>query len=677
LLGEAIRIGDALLASVQAGAYGDAWHTLTVESDQRIGRQQSVTIYNGTSGIVLFLLALHRQTGNAAYLEQSIRAMAGAVRYCQENPSNYYALFTGRMSVPFTLVKLHEATGDKDYLAQALDVARPCSAFNDSPIVDLINGVAGMVLGLLHLHQATREAWILAEIDAGVAHLLATAYHGKAGLAWQRSYQNTRGLCGFSHGAAGMGFVFGELGRYFGNPAFYWIADQAFLYERQFYDGRAGNWPDYRKGIYNPDDERKYQEAFRARNWDFFTQGGDTNFWCHGAAGIGLSRVRAEHLRADPLYAEEVRSAVRKTIRTDVTSTRPNGTFTLCHGAGGNAELFLEHYRCTGDAESLAAAETVGRRAVRHGQQHGGYRSGISLAKDQEDASLFLGNAGIGYFYLKLLQPLTTGSVLAPALDGPVAPVGTSHATLAVSTAGIKRSVLDLAFKRTLCLADFLFPQALRAHLEQPAPASAPYARAGFADFVAAQGQALPPGVQPQFLDLYHLESAKLALDVAVPSDTLLYMKKAVKAAQREPLLGAEDFLGATLVLDPDVQLVETRWDWSAGGPAEWLSNLAAPPQPGTVLLTPTTEGVVEQKISAFKKAVLLAFATPRSVADAAGEVASYFDLPPGSAAYGEAVSQIVQQIKKAIAGGLLMEADGTPEAPAAAKRPVSDNVPS
>jgi lantibiotic modifying enzyme len=163
---------------------------------------------------------------------------------------------------------------------------------------DLINGNSGTLLGLLHLHAASGEKWILESIDCFIRHLVDRANHGPAGLYWDRSPQLISGLFGFSHGAAGIGFVFLELGHYFQNEAFYTIARQAFLYEGYFFNQakKHKNWPDLRRGIYSDDDYREHQKAFLEGDMDFFTSGGDMNAWCHGAAGIGLSRVRAFQL---------------------------------------------------------------------------------------------------------------------------------------------------------------------------------------------------------------------------------------------------------------------------------------------------------------------------------------------------------------------------------------------
>jgi len=43
-------------------------------------------------------------------------------------------------------------------------------------------------------------------------------------------------LCGFSHGASGIGATFLELGYYFSNPVFYRIALDIFSHEDQYFN---------------------------------------------------------------------------------------------------------------------------------------------------------------------------------------------------------------------------------------------------------------------------------------------------------------------------------------------------------------------------------------------------------------------------------------------------------
>ncbi|MGH7599051.1 MAG: lanthionine synthetase LanC family protein [bacterium] len=131
------------------------------------------------------------------------------------------------------------------------------------------------------------------------------------------------------------------------------------------------------------------------------------NAWCHGAPGIGLSRLRAFELLKKEEYADAARVAIQTTLEAE--SKLKNNceevaarSYTLCHGSGGNAELFLEAYKIFGNEKYLLLAEKVALQTLAHGKMNHGYISGYGRAGTQKDLSLFMGKAGVGYFYLRV-----------------------------------------------------------------------------------------------------------------------------------------------------------------------------------------------------------------------------------------------------------------------------------
>ena len=139
-----------------------------------------------------------------------------------------------------------------------------------SSIDDLINGYAGTIVGLLYVHEYTKDDRLIPVIEAYTEKLLDKGTFGKYGIYWDRASTLLRGLCGFSHGTAGIGYAFLQLGYYFKNPAFYFIAEMAFGYENQFYNPAAQNWPDFRKGFYDEDSLKEFKEAYENDDKDYW-----------------------------------------------------------------------------------------------------------------------------------------------------------------------------------------------------------------------------------------------------------------------------------------------------------------------------------------------------------------------------------------------------------------------
>ena len=132
--------------------------------------------------------------------------------------------------------------------------------------------------------------------------------------------------------------------------------------------------------------------------------------WCHGAPGIGLSRVRAYALTKDETYRREAEAAISGTYRP-LAMPAAADNFSLCHGLGGNAELFILAADVLGDERYRSVAESVGDRGLQ----------GIHLPRNPwpcgvlsggETPNLMLGLAGIGHFYLRLYDSRAVPSVL-------------------------------------------------------------------------------------------------------------------------------------------------------------------------------------------------------------------------------------------------------------------------
>jgi hypothetical protein len=673
LLDEARRIGDWLLAEAETDENGMHWKTMTMDINQSISFIKSESIYSGVSGIVLFFLELFKQTQDKRYMDAAVEGMKWVSNYCKKNPPNYYAFFTGRMGVSYTLLQMHKFTREKEYLENAIAVARPCKEALEGSlgVDDLINGTSGTLLGLLHLHAATGEKWILEFIDCFTRNLVDRANHGPAGLYWDRSPQQVSGLCGFSHGAAGIGFVFLELGHYFQNEAFYFIVRQAFQYERYFFNQakKHKNWPDLRKGIYTDDDYQEHQKAFLEENLDFFTRGGDMNAWCHGAAGIGLSRLRAWQLLKDPVYKNEVQIAVDKTILTDIESSNPNPLFILCHGRGGNAELFLCAHQILRDKKYLSLAEKIALNALAYHKKHNHYLAGYRAPGAGEDRSLFMGSAGIGYFLLRLADPFHVPSILAPTIDVTLSPgelVYASHYPfIGISLPDLKKHLLQKDFKRSILISEKIIPEKLNAFFtghQLDSDDSGFSLVKSFEGFIEKVMPSLPAREKDILADVFALEKEKRLMDEKIKSHSWLSFKEKILVQQAEKIIETdnETFKKLIFQLEEDVRLTATDWDWHESNREQWLANLDR--EKGEreedfhpILLKPTPLGITETRLSPFVYNILYEFQESKPVEQVIPAVLAAFEsLTPEEE---EMLKQkIIQQIKEALLAGILIQ---------------------
>ena len=132
--------------------------------------------------------------------------------------------------------------------------------------------------------------------------------------------------------------------------------------------------------------------------------------WCHGAAGIGLARLRILPFLNDPQLTGEFRTA----LQTTITHGFGQG-HALCHGDLGNLDLLLEVHQVTGSNSVRTQLNYTGGMVLdsidRAGWQCGG-PGAVELP------GLMIGIAGIGYQLLRLAEPQRVPSVLL--LDSPL-----------------------------------------------------------------------------------------------------------------------------------------------------------------------------------------------------------------------------------------------------------------
>jgi class II lanthipeptide synthase len=264
---------------------------------------------------------------------------------------------------------------------------------NSQDECDLISGKAGAIVALLAL-SALLEDMSLLECAVRLGdEVLGSADKSPAGYSWKSSsVSQRRNLTGLSHGAAGIGFALLELFIVTGESKYRRGADLAFAYERYWFDARAGNWPDFREE--SSRDKRSKQ-----------THSGMVA-WCHGAPGIALSRLRAYEISGEEVYKSEALIALRTTYdAVDAALHSGVGNYSLCHGLLGNAEVLLWGCQVLGDefSQGMTLSLRVAKFGVEsYGAPGGSWPCGTHVG---ETPSLMVGLAGIGYFYLRMLDP--------------------------------------------------------------------------------------------------------------------------------------------------------------------------------------------------------------------------------------------------------------------------------
>jgi lantibiotic modifying enzyme len=254
---------------------------------------------------------------------------------------------------------------------------------------DLLQGHAGEIVGWLSLSRHFGdERFRRAAVRVG-EHLLTTAEVEKGTLSWG-GIPKWPNLVGFAHGAAGVGYGLLELFQATGDVRFREAALSAFAYERGWFNATEQNWPDL-TGSPGKKDASTAAHSYLSH-------------WCHGAPGIAVSRLRA----FSQLGLEELKTEATIALETTERSIGSwlgtgGGNFSLCHGLAGNDDVLLMANDILGPSRHRTELirRVAGTGVEKHAVTETPWPCGAGEPGTQIP-SLFLGLAGIGYFYLRL-----------------------------------------------------------------------------------------------------------------------------------------------------------------------------------------------------------------------------------------------------------------------------------
>lgn len=401
LLNAATAVGDRLATLAFVDGEITGWNILH-QIDERYWTTASagLDLYSGVPGIALFLAQLGRLTGSDRHTQlmgsciATIRMMISTMRKTWKAIGG----FDGWGGVLYALANLAWTLDDRSLLSDAESIVEilPSLIVQDDAL-DVIAGAAGCIGGLLALYRAAPSPRTLAVAISCGERLLARGQAMAHGMGWRTPIAPEVPLCGFSHGAAGIGWALLELAAVTNDTRFHAAAEEAFRYERSYFSPAEGTWTDLRTP--------RAAGADRAA----MTPPHLTTAWCHGSPGIGLVRLRALARSEDPVLREEVTRAVAATIRGGFGHNH-----SLCHGDLGNLELLLHASADPADAAARAALdrcqtellESIGRNGFR-----------CATPGSIDTPGLMIGLAGIGHGLLRLADPVRVPSVLM--MEGP------------------------------------------------------------------------------------------------------------------------------------------------------------------------------------------------------------------------------------------------------------------
>lgn len=345
-------------------------------------------LYGGTAGIGLFLAHLAVATGEAAVRRTALGALRHATqRVAALAPDRRDGFHSGALGIAWAAAMAAAVLGAEELDVAAGAAAREAHApSGPRRALDISEGAAGAIIGRLALDDAR----LLAAVADGETLLARATIDGERWSWPSRDRRHPRHLCGLAHGAAGIGSALLALFEVTGDHRFRTGAVGAFAYERAWMDPTAGTYPDHRLHGYR-----------RGRPHPFPSPALGT--WCHGEAGIALTRLRAAAVLGPQ---EDLSPALDATRRRVEEALRDDlGDLSLCHGLAGAGDTLLCAHDGSGAAIALADAAL---------ERHAGPGDWPVAEGPAVAPGLFPGLAGIGWFFLRLHDPDVPSPVQLP-----------------------------------------------------------------------------------------------------------------------------------------------------------------------------------------------------------------------------------------------------------------------
>lgn len=349
-------------------------------------RAQDVSLYSGLAGTAIFFSSLYIETKDIKYLNISQQILE-TIRVDNERINKMkISAFNGVISVAYLYSFLYNQAKDNSMLQESLKIIeRYKDIILNNTSYDIIDGLAGILIVILNIYKLNKDEELKnlsieigKDIIKNIKIERGTAY-------WTKSGNYELMIAGFSHGISGVVYALSKLYKLTAFKDDISIIEDLIKIENKYYDSKIENWVDLRiENISNLNETPLH--------------------WCHGATGIGLSRLRCKEI-AD--FSDDINKALETVVKKGLYFDSD----CLCHGNFGNIELLLEAYKEKADLNLYNIAVNRAKEIIEEIKyRNDGYKNGLGQAFDS--SGFMLGLSGIGYEMLRILNPTKYPSVL-------------------------------------------------------------------------------------------------------------------------------------------------------------------------------------------------------------------------------------------------------------------------
>ena len=330
----------------------------------------SGNLYNGL-GVVFFMTMADMRFNckNTDIILKLIKGIETIYPYnsFSENIASSFNGLTGRLYIYEHIYDQIGCVQCKKYYDEIVEYLGDKELLQDDKI-DYVTGVCGGIVALINLYSKNKDVRL-----PKIIKRYAKFIKGKIDCF---NYENV--LNGMAHGFSGFIMALFKIYEFEGEKYYYDKAIELVKIENTSYSEKEKNWKDKRNGKY------------------------DMVFWCHGAAGIGLTRAATikyiEHdKKLKKIWIHDIKSSMEIVKKEGIGVELKHG---ICHGLMGNLMILDYMAEVINDLEMKALVrEKLNAFLKRLERKPINYENPLNV----EDVSFMLGLSGIGYSIMKLI----------------------------------------------------------------------------------------------------------------------------------------------------------------------------------------------------------------------------------------------------------------------------------
>ncbi|WP_294762733.1 type 2 lanthipeptide synthetase LanM family protein [uncultured Lactobacillus sp.] len=357
------------------------WQNIKImENSNWIIGSSNFYLYDGLVGIAITFAVAYKFTGNIEYLDVLNKCLVEISSFENElldEDFKNYSIFNGTGSLIYFYFYLYSLLHEQRYFKKGSFYLQSLQKNTDSITgLDFIDGASGILTVLCELEDKY-PFLALKETIKKITKKIISNWDEKE--AWKSDIYPQHHLNGMSHGISGIIYALYKAKKFNEGLDLDLTIEKAIKIEDSGIADK--NWVDLRSRA------NRLEKGFP-----------DPVHWCHGAPGIGLSRIILSKVFNT---SRDIELAKSTTLKKGI-----GGSDCLCHGSLGNLDLFIADYLTNNNLQSLEVARKIAIDICRKKE----WISGIP--QKSTVYGMMTGLSGMAYELMRILNPEKVPSIL-------------------------------------------------------------------------------------------------------------------------------------------------------------------------------------------------------------------------------------------------------------------------